>query len=161
MASSRDNLRRVRVFFVVVVVIGLVQAVAAAVIASSADDMAATGVQVAVAAGVALIGASTVAARNSFLRRPWNTESPGAVAVGYSVRVVIQLILALGAANVAFAGAIVTGAAWIVVLGLVFFVAPLLAAAPTARNLARTQAALDEAGCRFDLVDSLRSADTV
>jgi hypothetical protein len=77
------------------------------------------------------------------------------------VRVVIQLVLALGAANVEFAGAIVTGAPWIVVLGLVFFVAPLVAAAPTIRNLERAQAALDDLGCRYDLVESLRSADTV
>jgi hypothetical protein len=159
--AAHDNLRRVRWFFGVVVGIGLVQAVAAGAIASSSDQMASTGVQLAVAAGVALIGASTVAARSSFLRRPWNTASPAAVAVGYSMRVVIQLILALGAANVAFAGAIVTGAPWIVVLGLVFLVAPLVTAAPTKRNLARVQAALDDVGCRYDLVEALRSADTV
>jgi hypothetical protein len=159
--AGRDNLRRVRLFFGVVAGVGLVQAVAATVIAASADETAATGVQVAVAAGVALIGASTVAARNSFLRRPWNLDSREAVAVGYSVRVAIQLVLALGAANVAYAGAIIVGTPWIVVLGLVFFVAPLLAAAPTARNLERAQASLDAAGCRYDLVESLRSADTV
>jgi hypothetical protein len=142
-------------------VIGLVQAVGAAFAAVNVDDPAPAGAQLAAAVGVALVGASTVAARGRFLRRAWRIDSPDTIAVDYSTRVVVQVILALGAANVAYAGAILTGAAWMVVIGLVFFVPPMAAALPTPRNLARTQAELDAQGCRFALVDCMRPTDTV
>jgi purine-cytosine permease-like protein len=156
----RDNLRRLRLFVWFIGVLGALQAVGALFAASSVDP-ATAGVQIAVAVGVALVGASTVAARSRFLRRPWRTEDEHAVVVDYSVRLIVQLVLALGAANVAYAGSILTGAAWMTVLGLVFFLPPLVAAAPSARNLGRVQRELTDAGCSFDLVEALRAGDTV
>jgi hypothetical protein len=156
----RDNLRRLRIFAWFIGALGLMQALGA-VLAARTVDPASAGVQLAVAVGVGLVGASTVAARASFLRRPWKTHDAHALAVDYSVRLIVQVILALGAANIAFAGAILTGASWMVVLGLVFFVPPLAAALPTARNLARVQAEVRDAGCALDLVDALRTGGTV
>lgn len=159
--GARDNLRRLRIFVAVVAAIGLVQAVGAVVAAAGVDDAPSAGAQLAVAAGVALIGASTVAARSRFIRRPWKTDDLTELAVDYSTRIVVQVILALGAANIAYAGAILSGAPWIVAIGLVFFVAPMLSAVPTPRNVRRVQAELAAQGCPFDLVDSLRTGDTV
>ena len=104
--------------------------------AAGSVDAASSGVQLAVAAGVALVGASTVAARARFLRRPWRIDDEHSVAVDYSVRLIVQVTLALGAANVAYAGAILTGAPWMVAVGLVFFLPPLAAAVPSRRNMA-------------------------
>jgi hypothetical protein len=159
--AGRDNLRRLRIFVAVIAVVGVVQAVGAVVAALGVDDEPSAGVQLAVAAGVAIIGASTVAARSRFLRRPWKTDNATSLAMDYSTRIVVQVILALGAANIAYAGAILSGAPWIVALGLVFFVVPLLSAVPTQRNVQRVQAELDALSCRFDLVESLRTSDTV
>jgi hypothetical protein len=159
--ASRQHLRRITIFFWIVAVLGIGQAVGAFVAAQNLADRPSAGVQLAVAVGVGLIGASTVAARSRFVRRPWRIDSAESIAVDYSIRVVVQVILALGAANVAYAGAILSGASWIVVIGLVFFVAPLVSVVPSRRNLVRLQAELDAQGCSFDLVDSLGSTDTV
>lgn len=154
-------MRRLRLFVAVVGVVGLVQAVGGVIAALRIDEAASAGVQLAVAVGVGLVGASTVAARTRFLRRPWRTDDAQALALDYSTRVVVQVVLALGAANVAYAGAILTGATWIVVLGLVFFVPPVLAAAPSDRNLARVEAELQAQSSPLRLVDSLRARDSV
>jgi len=159
--TARDNLKRLRLFFWVVAVIGVGQAVGAFIAAQSADDAPSAGVQLAVAVGVGLVGASTVAARARFVRRPWRTDSASAVAIDYSMRLVVQVILALGAANIAYAGAILSGAPWIVMIGLVFFVVPLVPVVPSARNMSKVQAELDARGCRFDLAESLRATDSV
>jgi hypothetical protein len=158
--TTRNNLRRLTIFVWFIGGLGLLQAVGS-VFAARSVEPAAPGVQLAVAAGVALVGASTVAARSRFLHRPWRTEEEHSVAVDYSVRLIVQVILALGAANVAYAGAILTGAPWMIAVGLVFFLPPLFAAVPSRRNVARVQSELAEAGCPFDLVESLRSGDTV
>jgi hypothetical protein len=160
-ANQRNQLRRLSVFVWLIVVVGLVQAVGAAFAAVNVDDPAAAGVQFAVAVGVALVGASTVAARIRFTRRPWRTDAADALIVDFSTRVVVQVILALGAANVAFAGAILTGAPWMVVVGLVFFLPPMAVVVPTKQNLARVQTELDAQGCRLDLVECLRPTDSV
>lgn len=160
MAPTRDNLRRLRIFAWFVCGLGLVQAVGA-VFAARSVDPASAGVQLAVAVGVGLVGASTVAARASFLRRPWRTDDSHSLAVDYSVRLLVQVILALGAANVAYAGAILSGAPWMVVLGLVFFLPPLSAALPTERNLARVQTEVRGTGCPFDVVEAVRTGGTV
>jgi hypothetical protein len=159
-ASSRNTLRRLRIFAWFIAALGAVQAVGAA-FAATRVEQAGAGVQLAVAVGIGFVGASTVAARSRFLRRPWRFDDESALAIDFAVRVLVQLILALGAANVAYAGAILTGAPWMVVLGLVFFLPPVVAALPTSRNLARVQAELDEQGSPFELVDALRGADSV
>ncbi len=158
--ATRNNLRRLTIFVWFIGALGLLQAVGS-VFAATSVDPASPGVQLAVAAGVALVGASTVAARSRFLRRPWRVDDEHAVAVDFSVRVIVQVILALGAANVAYAGAILTGAPWMVALGLVFFLPPLAAALPSRRNVRRVQTELADGGCGFDLVESLQSGDTV
>jgi uncharacterized membrane protein len=158
--AARNNLRRLTIVVWFIGALGLLQAVGS-VFAATSVDSATPGVQLAVAAGVALVGASTVAARSRFLRRPWRVDDEHAVAVDFSVRVIVQVILALGAANVAYAGAILTGAPWMVVLGLVFFLPPLAAALPSGRNVRRVQTELADAGCELDLVESLQSGDTV
>jgi hypothetical protein len=158
--APRNNLRRLTVFVWFIGGLGGLQAVGS-VFAARSVEPAAAGVQLAVAAGVALVGASTVAARSRFLRRPWRTGEEHEVAVDYSVRLIVQVVLALGAANVAYAGAILTGAPWMIAVGLVFFLPPLFAAVPNRRNLARVQTELADAGCGFDLIESLQSGDTV
>jgi hypothetical protein len=156
--AARNNLRRLTIFVWFIGALGLLQAVGS-VFAARSVDPAPAGVQLAVAAGVALVGASTIAARSRFLRRPWRIDDEHSVAVDYSVRLMVQVILALGAANVAYAGAIVTGAPWMIGVGLVFFLPPLTAALPSRRNLRRVQVELVDAGCEFDLVESLQSDD--
>ncbi len=106
-------------------------------------------------------GASTVAARSRFLRRPWRIDDEHSVAVDYSVRLIVQVILALGAANVAYAGAILTGAPWMVGVGSRVLPAAVVRRRAEPAQPGRVQAELAEAGCRFDLVESLRSGDTV
>jgi hypothetical protein len=160
MAAPRNTLRRLQIFAWFIVGLGLVQAVGA-VFAAMSVDTAGAGVQLAVAAGVGLVGASTVAARSRFLRRPWRLDDESTVAIDFAVRVLVQMILALGAANVAFAGAILTGAPWMVVIGLVFFLPPVVSALPTTRNLTRIQGELDAQGSPYQLVDALRAADSV
>lgn len=159
--ATRNNLCRLRVFVWIIGVVGVAQAAGAVVAAMSVDNPAPAGAQLAVAVGVALVGASTVAARTRFVRRPWRIDDPTSVAIDYASRVMVQVILALGAANIAFAAAIITGAPWIVAIGLVFFVAPLSAVVPTARNIGRAQTELDSQGCPFSLVESLQPRDTV
>jgi hypothetical protein len=159
--TGGKTLRRLRAFVWVVGVVGLVQAVGAVVAARSIEDPTSAAAQLGVAVGVGLVGASTVAARTRFVRRPWRVDDATALALDYSTRVVVQVILALGAANVAYAGAIITGAGWIIAIGLVFFVAPLVAAVPSTRNLARVEAELEAQGSRFRLLESLQSRDTV
>ena len=159
--TGGKTLRRLKMFVWVVGAVGLVQAVGAVLAARSIEDPTSAGVQLGVAVGVGLVGASTVAARTRFVRRPWRVDDPTALALDYSTRVVVQVILALGAANVAYAGAIVTGAGWIVAIGLVFFVAPLVAVLPTGRNLARVEGELHAQGSRFGLLESLQSRDSV
>lgn len=160
MAAPRNTLRRLQIFAWFIIGLGLVQT-AGAVFASMSVDAATPGVQLAVAVGVGLVGASTVAARSRFLRRPWRFDDESTVAIDFAVRVLVQLILALGAANVGFAGAILTGAPWMVMLGLVFFVPPVVAALPTTRNVARIQGELDAQGSPYQLIDALRAADSV
>ena len=149
-------LTRLRLFFAVVVAVAAVETAALFAITLGNDDPASTVVQFAVAAGVALVGSGMVVSRTRFLRRPWNTASDDAVVAGFVARWVVQVTLAFGAMNLGFAGAILTGASWIGLLGLVFFLAPLPRLVPTERNLHRVEAELAEQGAAVDLVAALR-----
>lgn len=152
-----NHLKRLRVFVWVVLVLGVAQAIGAAAVAASRDDPASGPVQLAVAVGVALVGASALGARRRMLDRPWRADTPEEVVYAYVGRLVVQVVLALGSATVAYAGALVTGGAWLVAIGLVLLVLPLAQAMPTDKHLARIQAWLSSHGVTHDLAAALRA----
>lgn len=159
--ETPKTLRRLKLFVVLVGVVGVAQAAGALLAARAVEDPASAGLQLAVAVGVGLVGASTVAARARFVRRPWRVEDPVALALDYASRVVVQVVLGLGAANIAYAGAILTGGGWIAVIGLVFLLPPLAAALPTVRNVGRVDRELAAQGSRIGVVEAFRARDSV
>jgi hypothetical protein len=150
------QLRRLQLFVGLVLVVGVAQAIGAGVVAALDDSPATGGLQVAVALGVAVVGATALSARRRFLARPWGARDADDLVVAYAGRIVVLVVLALGSANVAYAGAIVVGAPWLVTIGLVLLVLPLAQTMPTARNLARIEAWLAAQGEPHQLAAALR-----
>jgi hypothetical protein len=74
---------------------------------------------------------------------------------GFVARWVVEVTLAFGAMNVGFVGALLTGAWWIGVLGLVFFLGPMPRLLPTEANVRRVEADLAARGTTVDLVAAL------
>lgn len=151
-----DYLKRLRAFVIIILVVGLVQGAAAVWVTVVREQRTGPLAQVAVAVAVALVGMSALAARRRMMERPWRVERADEVVYAYAGRLVVQVVLALGSATVAYAGAIVTGGAWLVAIGLVLLVLPLRQAMPTSANLARLQAWLAAQGCVVDLEAALR-----
>ena len=149
-------LSRLRLFLALLVAVGAVETVAMVAVTVGDDEPASPAAQLAVAAAVALVGSATVLSRARFLRRPWNTASDDAIVAGFVARWVVQVTLAFGAMNVGFVGALVAGAWWIGLLGLIFFLAPLPRLLPTEANVRRVEADLAAGGTAVDLMGALR-----
>jgi hypothetical protein len=149
-------LSRLRLFLALVVAVAAVETVAMVALTLGDDEPASAPAQFVVALAVALVGSATVLSRARFLHRPWNTATDDAVVAGFVARWVVQVVLAFGAMNVGFVGALLTGAWWIGVLGLVFFLAPLPRLLPTDANVRRVEADLAAGGTVVDLVAAVR-----
>jgi hypothetical protein len=148
-------LARLRLFLALVVAVAAVETVAMVALTLGDDEPASGPAQVVVAVGVALVGSATVLSRARFLRRPWNTATDDAAVVGFVARWVVQVVLAFGVMNVGFVGALLTGAWWIGLVGLVFFLAPLPRLLPTDANVRRVESELAAAGTTVDLVAAM------
>jgi hypothetical protein len=148
-------LSRLRLFLALLVAVAVVETVAMVAVTLGDDEPAAPAAQLVVAAAVALVGSATVLTRARFLRRPWNTASDDAVVAGFVARWVVEVTLAFGAMNVGFVGALLTGAWWVGVLGLVFFLGPMPRLLPTEANVRRVEADLAARGTTVDLVAAL------
>lgn len=108
----------------------------------------------AVTAGITAIGALSIVLPR-LVERPLDCSSEGALLGGYRTRFFLRLAFADAAALVGFVGAILTGEAWLYLVGVPFAAVGFVRLAPTTRNIDRDQDVLNQQGCGLSLVHLL------
>lgn len=107
------------------------------------------------AVGVAVAGLVALGATRYFGARPLETGDASQLAGSYRTAFFLKISFAQFPLLLGFAGSFVTGAWWVILVGLAFSLAGFAMAAPTSGNLAREQNRLRSEGSSLDLVAAL------
>lgn len=153
MTGGAGRFRLVYAAFVAVMV-----AFGAAVLALDAVIEDAGTVPDAAAVGMVVLFGLVNLAGAPLVERPLDCSSDLRLATSWSARFFLRMAFAEAPVLVAFTVFVLTGRAWLYLVGLPFAAVGFVRSAPTEAGLDRDQYALDQAGCGRSLRDALVAA---